>query len=1111
MKRKLKKLCSVVMIVGIFMSSIPITPLIQKVNALANVSGDKIIETAMTYSDWGYYEVGTCTGLVTRTLNKLGIGTSIVGTHPYNIDKPQAEGTGARYAPSAMYKNAINHPEDAVHIWSGYVKDVKANASLFKNGDLVIQRPEDKANYTGDGHVALIHVYNGNISMYGANGSANGVGDAVMAQGIATRGTSIRINGNDYIHVFRLVKVEPIYDSLTSTKSSTESVDVSFYKSDKETDKPIAGVEVEFYRDGVKFATATTDSTGYAKATSSVTFESTSSPKKYVTNYNELDAEDKANIGDGIFKSEADARASADEEAQKSAIEKASQSHSFTVKEVKSNEKYWLDPDNNTISDSQTGSGSISLSLNNIRTKGIAKLKKVDKDVTVAQNEATLEDALYGLYARNNILDPADGSIIYNAGQEITRVRIKNGEAEVKDLYLGDYYWKEITASDGYKLSSKEENFSLTPNSSSSTVTAKSVVKEEIITGDFEINKVVVSGDKSEITKPEEGAEFLVVAKKYVEKYGSVEEAYKHKEEFTDKEYDHLVTDENGEVKSKQLAFGTFVVKQIGGDINTNYLKDSWEFVVKKENQDTKKYIVSNSIFRTQLKLVKKDIETEDIISASNTTFKIKNLETNEYLTQKINGKSTDEFTTGSDGTILLPEVVFAGKYKLEEVKQPNGYLINEEGVEFSINNTNILETDEEGNTYTTITMYDRSIKGVIEIEKYGEMLVGTETDENGNIQFVYENVGLTGMKAVIEAGEDIKNPATGEIIYSKGTIVDILETRFGYAESYYLPLGKYIVYESEAPEGMVLDSNKYTVELTSKNNKSEIVFETLSIENQRQKIDTNIIKLDKDNKTPLEGVVFGLYAKKDIILPYIPYPILLSSTSDYKENKILIPAGTLIETAISDKDGKVNFKADIPLSYDKDIYFEIKELETITGYYNNDETITINSKYNSKLEKIENNITIYNESIKNYILVNKVDSLTNQNIVSKDFTFDLCKDTECKKVINNYSANVENGTALIPVQYGIWYIKEKSAPQGYAISSEVVKVELNENGLFVNDNLVETDEELTYSIIYQNSLLPVIQTGYNDNPTIYIAIGCLSLAGLSSMIIYTVKKRRRK
>ena len=630
MKKNLKKLFSVVMIFGIFISSFPISPLIQKVNALANVSGDKIIETAMTYGDWSYDEVGTCTGLVTRTLNKLGVGTSIVGIHPYNIDTPQPAGTGARYAPAAMYNNAMNHPEDAVHIWSGYIKDVRANASLFQNGDLVIQRPEDKANYTGSGHVGLIHIYNGNISMYGANGSQYGVGDAVMAQGVATRGTSTRVNGNDYIHVFRLIKVEPEYASLTSKKSSTESVKVSFYKSDKESDKPISGVEVDFYRDGVKFASGVTDSTGYASATSNVTFESESSPKKYVTNYNQLDNEDKAKIESNIFKSEADARASADEEAQKSAIEKASQKHNFTVIEVKANKKYWLDPDNNTVSDSQTGSGSISVSLNNIRTKGIAKLKKVDKDATIAQNEATLDDALYGLYARNNILDPADGTIIYNAGTEITRVRTVNGEAEVQDLYLGDYYWKELTPSDGYKLSTKEEDFSLTPNSSVSTVTSKSVVKEEVISGDFKINKVIVSGDKSEVTKPEEGAEFIVVAKKYVEKYGSIEEAYKHKDEFTEMEYDHLVTSKNGEAKSKRLSFGTFVIKQIGGDINTNYLKDSWEFVVKKENQDTINYVVSNSIFRTHLKLVKKDADTEKTISVSNTTFKIKNLATNE-------------------------------------------------------------------------------------------------------------------------------------------------------------------------------------------------------------------------------------------------------------------------------------------------------------------------------------------------------------------------------------------------------------------------------------------------------------------------------------------------
>ena len=75
---KLKKFLNAVMAVGIFLASIPITPFITEVHALSNVSGDKIIEVAQNYSSWGYWEVGTCTGLVTRTLNKLGIGTSVV-------------------------------------------------------------------------------------------------------------------------------------------------------------------------------------------------------------------------------------------------------------------------------------------------------------------------------------------------------------------------------------------------------------------------------------------------------------------------------------------------------------------------------------------------------------------------------------------------------------------------------------------------------------------------------------------------------------------------------------------------------------------------------------------------------------------------------------------------------------------------------------------------------------------------------------------------------------------------------------------------------------------------------------------------------------------------
>ena len=1116
--RKLKKVLNVVMVVGVFLSSFPITPFIPKVNALASVSGDKIIETAMTYESWGYWEVGTCTGLVTRTLNKLGVGQSIVGIHPYDIDKPQPEGTGARYAPDKMYQNALNHPEDAIHIWSGYVKDVKANAELFENGDLVLQRPEDKANYNGSGHAALIHVYNGNISMYGANGEAMGIGDAVLATGVATRGISYNVNSMDYIHVFRLTKAEPEYATTTSEKSAQEVVNVSFYKTDLETGKPLSGVEVEFYRDDVKFATGITDDKGYATATSTTTYTSSSSPKTYVTNWDDLGEEEQAEVDErGAYHNLVDAQAAADSEALKSATDKASQTHKYSVVEVKTKTKYWLNPDNTTDSDSATGSGSISLSLSNERVKGTAILIKEDFDVGYAQNEAQIDGALYGLYANENILDPADGSIIYNAGDEITRVRIENGQAQVDNLYLGKYFWLELTSSDGYKLNKNKEYFELSYSSQNvKVVTSKSVSKEEVITADFEIEKIITSGDESEIVQKEEGAEFIVVAKKYVDKYGNIETAWEHREEFTDKEYDKLVTNKNGYDKSKQLAYGSYIGKQVKGKMDTELVENTFTFTVSKENQDTIKYIINNRLFTSYVKIQKVDSETGKLITASNTTFKIKNADTGEYLTQKVANTTHDTWKTSDKGMVQLPLEVKAGNWLLEEIESPDNYLINKEGVSFKVTNTNIIETDSDGDPLLTVVMEDKAVKGQIKVEKYGEVLVGVEEDENGNIQFIYEERPLADMIVYVQADEDILDPADNSVIYKKGELVDVITTTSsGEGYSKLIPLGNYVVYEYQSPSTMIIDTNQYKVSLNFIDNETEVVMETISITNERQKVEVDLTKLDLESETPIEGVVFGLYAIKDI---YPQYRQLLRNG-----RPVLVEEGTLIETAVSDKDGKVKFLADLPISIDDEIYFEIREIEPKEGYYESEEVISIDTMYKGQnIEKISNSQTIYNEIIKNYILVNKVDSTTLENIISKDFKFSVCNDAECKDVIAKYDADVETGTALIDIIYGTTvYIKESSAPEGYLLSPEVVKVSLNSEGLFVNDEKVETDEDLLYSIIYQNTLLPVIQeevepeqgvqTGYDNNMPIYIAISGLSLAGVIAIAISLCKKKKRR
>ena len=454
---------------------------------------------------------------------------------------------------------------------------------------------------------------------------------------------------------------------------------------------------------------------------------------------------------------------------------------------------------------------------------------------------------------------------------------------------------------------------------------------------------------------------------------------------------------------------------------------------------------------------------------------------------------------------IQLPLEVKAGNWILEEIESPDNYLINKEGVNFKVTNTNIIETDSDGDPLLTVVMEDQAVKGQIKVEKYGEVLVGVEEDENGNIQFIYEERPLADMIVYVQADEDILDPADNSVIYKKGELVDVITTTSsGEGYSKLIPLGNYVVYEYQSPNTMIIDTNQYKVSLNFIDNETEVVMETISITNERQKVEVDLTKLDLDTETPIEGVVFGLFAIKDIYPQYRPL--------ERNVRPALVKAGTLIETAVSDADGKVKFLADLPISVDDEIYFEVRELEPKEGYYESEEVISIDTMYKGQnIEKISNSQTIYNEIIKNYILVNKVDSLSMENIISKDFSFNLCTDAECENVVDTFYADQETGTALIDIKFGTWFVKEASAPLGYSLSDEVVKVVLNSEGLYVNDELVETDEELTYSIVYQNYLLPVIQTAYDVDANLYIVVGSLSIAGLLVGTILLCKKKKNK
>ena len=102
-------------------------------------------------------------------------------------------------------------------------------------------------------------------------------------------------------------------------------------------------------------------------------------------------------------------------------------------------------------------------------------------------------------------------------------------------------------------------------------------------------------------------------------------------------------------------------------------------------------------------------------------------------------------------------------------------------------------------------------------------------------------------------------------------------------------------------------------------------------------------------------------------------------------------------------------------------------------------------------------------------VKVIKVDSETKETIKDK-FIFGIYEDPECTKLIKEVKSNKEDGTALFEeLRYGTYYIKEIKAPKDYELYSRVAKVEINDKGIFVDDEQVEeTDStiEFTFEIL---------------------------------------------
>ncbi|WP_071441739.1 MSCRAMM family protein [Traorella massiliensis] len=665
--------------------------------------------------------------------------------------------------------------------------------------------------------------------------------------------------------------------------------------------------------------------------------------------------------------------------------------------------------------------------ISNTRVKGSITLQKEFDDTESGMTgDAVLNGVTYELHAHENILNPADGSVLYSAGSLIPNTS-KQTDADGKiiwtDLYLGSYDVHEVTSNGTVVVNTVDVQADVeyadqnTPNVSVS-VTHKDKPNEQA----YSLIKIGSNGSTGEVPTLE-GAEFTAKLKSDVDRLGWDAAPT----------YDVSMTDSKGYLESQKLPYGVYIVRETKKPDEHEAVED-FIITITEDSDEPQPWIIMNDApFEGMLKLVKKDAETGKTVLLPNTTFKIKNLDTNEYLTQFVwfpIPHTVDTWSTTDQGIVYLNDVIMYGNYQLEEITAPNGYVLNTEPVKFTVSEDGVYEVGEDGQTpVITVEMEDISVKGQITVYKEGEVFTGIHQNDDGSYSFIYEEMPQSDTQFNIIADADIMDPSNdGTVLYEKDEIVETITTGTnGYATSGTLPLGEYRIEETKVQNGMILNTEIQKVKLEYKDQTVEVVSEEISFKNDRQKVNIELTKKD-DEGNLLSGAVYGLYTKTDLVL----------------DGNVLLPADTLIEEAVTDENGRLTFKADLPISLDDEVHFYVKEIKQPSGYVLSDAVFDVDTKFKEQtITTVNNSFNDLNEITK--VEVSKKDITNSEEIEDAHLTVFPKDDPGAvfDTWISGQDGKNEDGSIkphlIKGLEVGVTYVlRETSSPYGYAIAQDV-------------------------------------------------------------------------
>ena len=615
---------------------------------------------------------------------------------------------------------------------------------------------------------------------------------------------------------------------------------------------------------------------------------------------------------------------------------------------------------------------------------------KIDEETgKVAQGDATLEGAVYGVYS-----DAACTKLLKSYTTD------KNYQFETDYMRCGKtYYLKEITPPKGYLKNDKV--YDIVADGAKFTAEYNSVekqVSEKPIKGDVAIIKGMGNGTAG-IVPFEKSAQFQI----YLASAGSYDKA-------KETERDILTTDLNGYAKSKQLPYGTYVVHQTVGADNTEKCPDFYVNVT--ENGKTYQYLLNNPEFTAYLKIVKKDSKTHQTVLKKGTTYQIYKIDEdgNETLvTQKYsNGNKmvvVDRFVTDETGEIITYEKLKAGTYKVYEIEGPEGYKVNKSPVIVEINsNSYRTMKDELGNEYlyAECEYYNDVTYGKFTLDKTGPELCGRNDESNAdkttevNVNpFNYDDVKLNGVVFELTAKEDIMSQDNqGTVLFKKDSVVATITTgekaeftndcngicNYTLNEdgtmTLNVPLGEYTLKEVKTKYSYVLPQQSlWDLSFKWSNKDDEYVLDVsenskegkLDVYNDLVKTDITLQKQDSRTGEPVAGAVFGFYSRDNIY--------------DRKGN-VIVNAGEKIATVTTDEKGIAKVPFNVPVMDEgfgkvdeqgklinetlnsgnyyfleesvSDSYYPDREMHDVHLEYKNQETETVTAKVMVKEDQTE-------------------------------------------------------------------------------------------------------------------------------------------------------------